>query len=241
MKCFGSHDKGRKFHCKIVLLDETELIQEFYESSKGQDLLDIVHKHLNLLETAYFGLRFIDSSSQNRWLDSDKSVIRQTRNLVQFTFYFAVKFYASDPSKLLEEITRYQFFLQIKQDILQSRLPVPHDWLAHLFAYAVQSELGDYDPRRHQPGYISEFCFVPNQTPQLEAGVAELHKSLAGQVPATAELNFLEKVKWIDLYGADLHPVLVRLAHLGNPLSGQCPSIHHLTLPHLLLLFTFGR
>jgi hypothetical protein len=29
-------------------------------------------------------------------------------------------------------------------------------------------------------------------------------------VPAAAELAFLERVKWMDLYGADLHPVLVR-------------------------------
>ncbi|RWS11783.1 hypothetical protein B4U79_01132 [Dinothrombium tinctorium] len=70
------------------------------------------------------------------------------------------------------------------------------------------AELGDYDPRHHQEDYVSEFRFVPNQTPELERKVAELHKALAGQVPATAEMNFLERVKWLDLYGADLHPVL---------------------------------
>ena len=105
-------------------------------------------------------------------------------------------------------INRYQFFLQIKQDIVQSRLPAPHDLLAQLFAYAVQSELGDYEPHRHRPGYVSEFRFIANQTPELEDRVTDLHKTLAGQVPAAAEINFLDKVKWLDLYGADLHPVL---------------------------------
>lgn len=36
----------------------------FQNVSRGQDLLDAVYKHLNLLETAYFGLRYVDSSGQ---------------------------------------------------------------------------------------------------------------------------------------------------------------------------------
>jgi hypothetical protein len=31
------------------------------------------------------------------------------------TLYLGVKFYAADPCKLIEEITRYQFFLQVRR------------------------------------------------------------------------------------------------------------------------------
>lgn len=37
--------------------------------------------------------------------------------------------------------SRYQFFLQIKQDILQGRLPVSFDLAAELGAYVVQCKL----------------------------------------------------------------------------------------------------
>lgn len=123
------------------------------------------------------------------------------------TVYFGVKYYASDPCKLAEEITRYQFFLQCKQDILHSRLPISLEMAIELFALAVQSELGDYDPQRHQEGYVSEFQFLANQSIELEKRVALFHRNLTGQVPATAELNFLERVKWLDLYGCELHPI----------------------------------
>lgn len=33
-----------------------------------------------------------------------------------------MKFYSSEPNTLREELTRYQFFLQLKQDLLEGRL-----------------------------------------------------------------------------------------------------------------------
>lgn len=74
------------------------------------------------------------------------------------------------------------------------------------------AELGDYDPKQHcSPGYVSDFRFISAQTEEFEGDVEAAHASMTGMgiVPATAEMTYLEKVKWLDMYGVDLHPVIV--------------------------------
>lgn len=71
------------------------------------------------------------------------------------------------------------------------------------------AEIGDYDPNKHSFGYVSEFRIIPNQTKELESRIVDIHKQIKGIGPAQAEFNFLDKTKWLDMYGVDLHPVLV--------------------------------
>lgn len=55
-----------------------------------------------------------------------------------YTLRLKVKFYSSEPNNLREELTRYQFFLQLKQDILEGKLECPHQTAVELAALALQ-------------------------------------------------------------------------------------------------------
>ncbi|XP_044943072.1 band 4.1-like protein 4A isoform X3 [Mustela lutreola] len=213
MGCFCAVPE--EFYCEVLLLNESKLTlttqqQGIKKSTKGSVVLDHVFRHINLVEIDYFGLRYCDRSHQTYWLDPAKT-LAEHKELINtgppYTLYFGIKFYAEDPCKLKEEITRYQFFLQVKQDVLQGRLPCPVNIAAQLGAYAIQSELGDYDPYTHTAGYVSEYRFVPDQKEELEEAIERIHKTLMGQAPSEAELNYLRTAKSLEMYGVDLHPV----------------------------------
>uniref|UniRef100_A0A8C5Q639 Tyrosine-protein phosphatase n=1 Tax=Leptobrachium leishanense TaxID=445787 RepID=A0A8C5Q639_9ANUR len=190
--------------CNILLLDNT--VQAFHvnKHDHGHVLLGSVFKFLDLTERDYFGLQ-IDSCDNPRWLDPNKPIRKQLKRGSPHSLKFRVKFFISDPGKLQEEYTRYQYFLQIKQDTLTGRLPCPYNAAALLASYAVQSELGDYSTSEHLPGYLSDFSFIPNQPQDFEKEIAKLHQQHSGLTPAEAEFNYLNTARTLELYGVELH------------------------------------
>ncbi|XP_048206642.1 protein 4.1 isoform X16 [Perognathus longimembris pacificus] len=196
--------RHRNMHCKISLLDDTVYECVVEKHAKGQDLLKRVCEHLNLLEEDYFGLAIWDNTTTKTWLDSAKEIKKQVRG-VPWNFTFNVKFYPPDPAQLTEDITRYYLCLQLRQDIVDGRLPCSFATLALLGSYTIQSELGDYDAELHGVDYVSDFKLAPNQTKELEEKVMELHKSYRSMTPAQADLEFLENAKKLSMYGVDLH------------------------------------
>ncbi|XP_022079809.1 tyrosine-protein phosphatase non-receptor type 4-like isoform X2 [Acanthaster planci] len=196
----------RKMRCLVGFLDDTEEIFEIDRRAKGQILLELVFNHLDLIECDYFGLRYSDSltnADSKRWLDPMKSIRKQVKGPMYFTF--AVKFFVSDPSKLQEEYTRYQYVLYLRKDLLEGRLTCSFNMAALLASYIVQAELGDYDPEEHPQGYLKNFNLVPDQTEEFTREVEHLHKANFGQLPVDAEFNFLQKVKNLEKYGVDFH------------------------------------
>ncbi|KAL8616643.1 hypothetical protein ACOMHN_031625 [Nucella lapillus] len=203
-----------EYTCSVRFLDDEPMYFTFKKDTIGQWLVDRVAEKLNLMEKDYFGLRYIDSDKQRHWLDPLKTVYKQMKGITPMVLCLRVKFYAEDPTKLREEITRhddvcyrYYMFLQLRRDLHHGRLLCSPDDAVYLAAYIVQSEVGDYDPEDHPPGYISEFKMLPKQTPKLEERVMEQHRALKGQMPAEAEGNFLKRACTLDTYGVDPHQV----------------------------------
>ncbi|XP_072431675.1 tyrosine-protein phosphatase non-receptor type 3-like isoform X1 [Chiloscyllium punctatum] len=197
-------DKHRsEIICNVQFLDGNLQSFKVNKQDVGQVLLDMVYKHLDLIEKEYFGLQFIDDSIEcPRWLEPSKPIRKQLKG---GALNVRVRFFVTDPNALQQEQTRHLYFLQLKKDFIDGRLPCPHNKAAFLASYAVQSELGEYNPSEHQPGYIENFHFILDKNQEFRTNVMSLHKQHRDLKQTEAELGYLSIAKTLEFYGVELH------------------------------------
>lgn len=133
---------------------------------------------------------------------------------MQFFQLFCVV--VADPSRLKEEFTRYQVYMQVKKDISEGRLSAPLSTICLLTSFVVQSTIGDYDPDVCGSNYLMPYYdlrkhakdandeLLPDE--EMDRRISELHKLHKSQSPGEAEMNFLEHAKRLEMYGIALHP-----------------------------------
>nr|KAF6460304.1 FERM, ARH/RhoGEF and pleckstrin domain protein 1 [Molossus molossus] len=195
---------GKLMSIKIQMLDDTQEAFEVPQRAPGKVLLDAVCNHLNLVEGDYFGLEFPDHKKIMVWLDLLKPIVKQIRRPKHVVVRFVVKFFPPDHTQLQEELTRYLFALQVKQDLAQGRLTCNDTSAALLISHIVQSEIGDFDEASDRE-HLAKNKYIPQQD-ALEDKIVEFHHNHIGQTPAESDFQLLEIARRLEMYGIRLHP-----------------------------------
>ncbi|XP_063146273.1 tyrosine-protein phosphatase non-receptor type 21 isoform X2 [Candoia aspera] len=181
--------------------------------STGQESLEAVAQRLELREITYFSLWYFNKQNQRRWIDLDKPLKKQLdKYALEPTVFFGVVFYVPSVSQLQQEITRYQYYLQLKKDILEGNIPCTFEQAIHLAGLAVQADFGDYDQYESQE-FLQRFALFPVGWLQDEKileeatqKVALLHQKYRGLTPPDAEMLYMQEVERMEGYGEETYP-----------------------------------
>lgn len=202
------------FVTRIRLLDSNVIECTLSVESTGQECLEAVAQRLELRETHYFGLWFLSKSQQARWVELEKPL---KKHLDKFAneplLFFGVMFYVPNVSWLQQEATRYQYYLQVKKDVLEGRLRCTLEQVIRLAGLAVQADFGDYNQFDSQD-FLREYVLFPMDLALEEAVLEELtqkvaqeHKAHSGILPAEAELMYINEVERLDGFGQEIFSV----------------------------------
>ncbi|XP_063295860.1 tyrosine-protein phosphatase non-receptor type 21 isoform X1 [Pelobates fuscus] len=204
---------------KSCLVARIQLLNnEFVEftlsvESSGQECLEAVAQRLELREVTYFSLWYFNKQNQQRWVDLEKPLKKQLdKYALEPTVYFGVVYYVPSVSQLQQEITRYQYYLQLKKDVLEGKIPCTLDQAIHLAGLAVQADFGDYDQYESQD-FLQRYALFPVAWLQDEKtleestqNVALLHQKLRGLSPSEAELLYMQEIERLECYGEESYP-----------------------------------
>ncbi|XP_012533679.1 tyrosine-protein phosphatase non-receptor type 14 [Monomorium pharaonis] len=197
----------------VELLDATSIECTLSVDSVGQECLDNVTQRLGLGQSEFFSLRYIcRSTSLFRWIDMDKPLKRQLeKDAKSFTLYLRVMYYIVDVQLIQDEMTRYHYYLQLKNDVLENKIQCNYRQACILASYSMQAEFGNYSPERHTIEYLQQCTFFPNELSKMDPGGQDslLHtaicqyKGLINMTQAIAEELYISIAMQLEGYGTE--------------------------------------
>uniref|UniRef100_A0A8B9FDU4 FERM, ARHGEF and pleckstrin domain-containing protein 2 n=1 Tax=Amazona collaria TaxID=241587 RepID=A0A8B9FDU4_9PSIT len=199
MASLPAKTQERDLPIKIKMLDNTVEVLDIESKCYGQALLTEVYKHLNLIESDYFGIEFQNIQSYWFFVELQPFLTGPKTTVLRL----AVKFFPPDPGQLQEEYTRYLFALQIKRDLAEERLTCSDNTAALLVSHLLQSEIGDFDESEDRE-HLKTNQYFPNQE-RIEGKILEFHRKHVGQTPAESDFQVLEIARKLEMYGIRFH------------------------------------
>ncbi|XP_072726584.1 FERM and PDZ domain-containing protein 2 [Ciconia boyciana] len=201
----------------VILLNGQCLEVQCDIKSKARDVFNTVVAYANLVEHFYFGLAylkgkeffFLDEETKlykvapDGWNDQPK----KKTSIINFTLFLRIKFFVNHFNVIQHGLTRHQFYLQLRKDILEERLYCNDETALKLGALALQAELGNYASEMHGKSYFRVEDYIPASRVEkmtlayVQRELAKLHRMNRSLFEDEAELEFLKVTQQLPEYG----------------------------------------
>ncbi|XP_038152289.1 tyrosine-protein phosphatase non-receptor type 13 isoform X2 [Cyprinodon tularosa] len=222
------HSSSSQREVTVVLPNGQYVVVRCDIKSRARDVFDMVVAHANLVEHFYFGLSFLDDD-EYFFLDHETKISKvapdswKKGQISSFLVFLRVKYFVNDIAFILHRLTRHQYYLQLRKDILEDRLYCNEETGLFLAALALQAEFGDYMPELYGKDYYQPELYVSKRmleklaVPIIREELPRLHASHAHLLPEEAETEYLKIVQQLPEYGVMFH----RVGREKRPLIGE--------------------
>ncbi|XP_038130998.1 tyrosine-protein phosphatase non-receptor type 13 isoform X2 [Cyprinodon tularosa] len=208
----------------VVLLNGQKLELGCDLKAVCKDVFDMVVAHVGLVEHHLFGLAYLketefffvepDAKLTKVAPDGWKEDPKKRRSDVLFNLFLRIKFFHDDVNLIQHALTKHQYYLQLRKDILEERMHCNTENALLLASLALQAEYGDYQPELHGKTYFRLEHYLPlsvldkvGQT-TLREQLPKLHSNYYGVSESEAEFEFLKVSQKLTEYGVHFHRVL---------------------------------
>ncbi|XP_027137891.1 tyrosine-protein phosphatase non-receptor type 13 isoform X3 [Larimichthys crocea] len=208
----------------VVLLNGQKLELSCDIKAVCKDVLDMVVAHIGLVEHHLFGLAYL-RDNEFFFVDPDaklskvapegwKEDPKKRKSDVPFNLFLRIKFFLDDVNLIQHAMTKHQYYLQLRKDILEERMRCDTENALLLASLALQAEFSDYQPELHGKTYFRLEHYLPatvldrvNQT-AIKEELPKLHSNYYGASDSEAEFEFLKVSQRLTEYGVHFHRVL---------------------------------
>ncbi|XP_050949425.1 tyrosine-protein phosphatase non-receptor type 13 isoform X5 [Labeo rohita] len=220
----------------VVLLNGQKLDLCCDVKAVCKDVLDMVIAHIGLVEQHLFSLAYLkddefffvepDAKLSKVAPDGWKDDPRKKKTDVNFNLFLRIKFFQDDVSLIQHMMTKHQYYLQLRKDILEERVRCDLENAMILASLALQAEFGDYQTELHGKTYFRTEHYLPasvldkfDQT-TIKEELPKLHSSYYNASEQEAELEFLKVCQRLPEYGVHFHRVLPEKRSLTGIMLG---------------------
>uniref|UniRef100_A0A8C8W0P5 FERM and PDZ domain containing 2 n=1 Tax=Peromyscus maniculatus bairdii TaxID=230844 RepID=A0A8C8W0P5_PERMB len=193
--------------CVVLLSRQCLEVKCDMESTAGA-VFNVVMSFINLEETTYFGLAYV-KGEEFFFLDKDTRLCKVAPegwreqhpkgSMDTLTLFLRIKFFVSHYGLLRHSLTRHQFYLQLRKDILEERLYCDDETLLQLGVLALQAEVGSYPKEQvESKTYFRIQDYIPARLIErmtairAQVEISEMHRLSSAPWGEDAELEFLE-------------------------------------------------
>ncbi|GAA6092036.1 FERM and PDZ domain-containing protein 2 [Tachysurus ichikawai] len=222
---------------RVIMPNGQTILVKCDVKTRGGDVFDMIIAHSKMVEHFYFGLAYTDNTKEFFFLDNNTKISKIAPESWKkvptstFVLYVRIKFFITDVRLLLHKLTRHQYYMQLRRDILEDRLPYTEETGLYLSALALQAEFGDILPEMYGREYYQPEHYIPKgmmekmSMPCLKQELQQLHANNANMTAEESELEFLKAIQQLPQYGMLFHHVVQeKMLSTGELLLGVCTT-----------------